>query len=95
MEENQNTTNIFSTERLIICEIVFCCQPPGLLTSLQKCQMQTIASVTESLSIEINVTKEHLKRWTFEINPGQRDIVWKNGTNGNPRLREFAVAGYG
>jgi hypothetical protein len=33
------------------------------------------ASVTERLSIEINVTEEHLKNGTFEINPGQRDII--------------------
>jgi hypothetical protein len=30
---------------------------------------------TEQLSIEINVTEEHLKSGTFEINPGQRNIV--------------------
>jgi hypothetical protein len=39
-----------------------------------------MASVTERLSIEINVTEEHLKRGTLETNPGQRDILWKNGT---------------
>jgi hypothetical protein len=30
--------------------------------------------------IEINVTEENLKSGTFEINPGQRDIIWKNLT---------------
>jgi hypothetical protein len=38
-----------------------------------------MASVTERLSIEINVTEEHLKSGTFEINPGQRNIIRKNG----------------
>jgi hypothetical protein len=37
-------------------------------------RLQRIASVTERLSIEINVTEEHLKSGTFEINPGQQDI---------------------
>jgi hypothetical protein len=32
--------------------------------------------------IEINVTEEHLKSWTLEINPGQQDIMWKK-KNGN------------
>jgi hypothetical protein len=41
--------------------------------------LQKIASVTEGLSIKINVTEDYLKSGTFEINPGQRDII-KNGT---------------
>jgi hypothetical protein len=36
--------------------------------------MQRIASVTEWLSIEINVTEEHLINRTFEMNPGHRDM---------------------
>jgi hypothetical protein len=32
-------------------------------------------SITEQLSIEINVTEEHLKSTTFEINLGQWDII--------------------
>jgi hypothetical protein len=31
------------------------------------------------LSTEINVTEEHLKSGTFEINLGQRDIIKKMG----------------
>jgi hypothetical protein len=41
-----------------------------VLTSLYKCQLQRIASVTEWLSIEINVAEENLKSGTFKINPG-------------------------
>jgi hypothetical protein len=26
------------------------------------------------------------KSGTFEINPGQCDVIWKNGKNGNPSL---------
>jgi hypothetical protein len=37
--------------------------------------LQRIASVTERLSIEINVTEERLKSGTFEINQGQRGII--------------------
>jgi hypothetical protein len=37
--------------------------------------LQRIASVSEQLSIEINVTEENLKSGAFEINPGQRDII--------------------
>jgi hypothetical protein len=37
--------------------------------------LQRIASDTEELSIEINVTEEYLKSRTFEINPGQWDII--------------------
>jgi hypothetical protein len=32
-------------------------------------------SVTERLSIEMNVTEEHLESGKFEINPGKRDII--------------------
>jgi hypothetical protein len=41
--------------------------------------LQRIAPVTERLSIKINVTEEHLKSGTFEINPGERDIIRKTG----------------
>jgi hypothetical protein len=41
--------------------------------------MQRIASVTEQLLIEINVTEEHLKSGTFEINLGQWTLYEKTG----------------
>jgi hypothetical protein len=56
--------------------------------------LQKSASVTERVSIELTVTEEHLKSGTFEINPGQRDIIRKKrgcpakaGTNGNPDVK--------
>jgi hypothetical protein len=54
--------------------------------------LQRIATVTERLSIEINVTGEHLKSGAFEINPGhycmkKRDCPGKNETNGNPNMK--------
>jgi hypothetical protein len=43
--------------------------------------LHRIASIIERLSIEINVTEEHLKSRIFEINPGQWTLYEKkNGT---------------
>jgi hypothetical protein len=39
--------------------------------------LQRRASINEQLSIEINVTEEHLRSGTCEINPGQWDYVKK------------------
>jgi hypothetical protein len=59
MEANQNSTNInekkniLPIENLIICEIVFC----GLVTrSVNIIIEMPIASITERLLIEVNVT---------------------------------------
>jgi hypothetical protein len=54
---------------------VFVDKPPGVLTSLQKYQLQRITSITKQLLIEINVTEGHLKNGTSERNPGQRGII--------------------
>jgi hypothetical protein len=72
-------------------KLCFVDYPPGVLTSLQKWQLHRIASITERLSIEINVTEDHLESRTFEINPGHRDIILKNGTNGHPSICRLLV----
>jgi hypothetical protein len=56
-----------------------------MLTSLQKCQLQRTASVTERLSTEINVTEEHLKSWPFEINPDSGALYEKKGLSREKR----------
>jgi CMP-2-keto-3-deoxyoctulosonic acid synthetase len=81
IEANQNTTNIngkkdiLPKEKLIICEIVYRALATRSVNIIIEMPVQRIASVTERLSIEINVTEEHLKNGTFEINLGQRDII--------------------
>jgi hypothetical protein len=52
-----------------MCEIVFCGLATRSVNIVGECQLQRIASVTERLLIEINVTV-HLKSGTFEIKPG-------------------------
>jgi hypothetical protein len=81
MAANQNTTNIngkkhiLPTEKLMICEIVFC----GLATRSVNVVIEiSIAenSVRYRPVIDRNdVKEEHLESWTFEINPGQWDII--------------------
>jgi hypothetical protein len=71
---------ILPTEKPIICEILFC----GLVTRSVhiaiEMQLQRIASVSERVSIQINVTEEYLKSGTFEINPGH--YIKKTGRMG-------------
>jgi hypothetical protein len=71
------------TEKQMIYEIVFS------WLAIRKFNIiieMTVAENSVHLSTEINVTEEHLRSRTFEINLGRWDI-WTNGTNGNPIQR--------
>jgi hypothetical protein len=50
--------------------------------------LQRIASITEGLSIEVNVTQEHLKSGTFEINAEERDIAVYEKTGRSRKYRD-------
>jgi hypothetical protein len=63
------------TEKLIICETVFCGLATRSVNIIIECLLQRIASVTERLSTEISATQEHLKSGTFDINLEQQDII--------------------
>jgi hypothetical protein len=72
---NGKKKDILPTEKLIICEVVSCGLATRSVNIFIEMPIVENSIITKRLSIEINVTEEHLNSGTFEINPGQQDII--------------------